>query len=167
MKTIKTLKIATLGTAALVLATPAISHAEVEQATATSSGNGHSLVHRVSHSLAAAKSYTNSGTSGYKWGKDLEPSSSSAEWAASSNTRSSYKWGNSSTGSADTQSYAGTSYQWGTKGFSEQAGYRWGMKAFSDQAGYRWGMKTFSDQAGYRWGMKSYARQAHHSFVSQ
>ena len=158
MKTLKTLSIAGIGSIALTLMTPAISVAEIDQ-TAKSS-NGHSLVHRVSHSLASSKSYGHSATSGYKWGKKSAATESTQQWAESSERSSGYKWGNSTPAKSEAQSYAKSGYQWGTMNFSEQAGYRWGMKSFSDQSGYRWGMKSFSDQSGYRWGMKSFSDQS-------
>jgi hypothetical protein len=159
MKTLTKIGIAGLGSIAATLMTPAISMAETGQATAEKSTNGHSLVHRVSHSLASAESYSKSGTSGYKWGKKTEQAETSQKWADNTTTRGGYKWGTSAAQDSS-QSLAESSYEWGTMSFSEQSGYRWGMKNFSDQSGYRWGMKTFADQSGYRWGMKTFADQS-------
>ena len=66
MNTIKAIKTAGLTSVAIALLTPSISMAEVDQTSATQ--GSHNLVHRVSHSLADAKSYTRSGKAGYKWG---------------------------------------------------------------------------------------------------
>ena len=156
MKTLKTTGYAAIGSLTLALMTPAISVAEVNQVNTNSASGSHSLVHRVSHSLADADNYTGGSDSGYKWGKQAaRTESADAQWADST-TRGGYKWGNSATTEKPaSQSYAGSSsYKWGTMSFSDQAGYRWGQRSFSDQAGYRWGQRNFSDQTGYRWGQR-------------
>ena len=157
MNTIKAIKTAGLTSVAIALLTPSISMAEVDQTSATQ--GSHNLVHRVSHSLADAKSYTRSGKAGYKWGKTAETTESNAAWADNTPARSGYKWGSTnSTAKAETQSYAGASnYQWGSMSFSEQSGYKWGLRNFSDQTGYKWGLRNFSDQTGYKWGLRNSA----------
>ena len=92
----KALSIASIGALTLAMFTPAVSVAEVESASATANGS-HSLVHRISHSLAGASTYTSNGNAGYKWNKDVQPSATNTQWAETSTARSGYKWGNSST----------------------------------------------------------------------
>jgi hypothetical protein len=142
MNTLKAIKIAGLSSIAAVLMTPSLSIAETTQSNATAGTGGHSLVHRVSHSLADSKAYTRSGNAGYKWGKSVQPADSQESWTENSTARSGYKWGKTSEAKAESQSYAGaSSYQWGSMSFSEQSAYRWGMRSFSDQSAYRWGMR--------------------------
>ena len=159
MTTFKAIKSAGLTTAAIALLVPNISMAEVEQTNATQSS--HNLVHRVSHSLADAKTYTRSGEAGYKWGKTAEAQPSHAAWTDNAPARSGYKWANAETNGEDqAPSYAGASnYQWGSMSFSEQSVYRWGLRSFSDQTVYRWGLRSFSDQTVYRWGLRSFSDQ--------
>ena len=159
MNMIKALSYAGVSSLTLALISPAISHADIEQAAGAGS---HSLVHRVSHSLADATSYTGSPNAGYKWGKERQPSGSEAQWAQDSQTRGGYKWGQPKGHmDSDVPAYAGTaSYEWATMSFPEQAGYRWGARNYADQAGYRWGARNYADQAGYRWGARNYADQA-------
>jgi len=155
MTTIKSLSYAGIGSIALAMLTPSVSFAEAGQAAAANANTGNQ-VHRVSHSLAGASTYTGS-TSGYKWGnKPPMTNTADTQWTDST-TRSGYKWGNSSSDSKpESQSYAGaSSYQWGTMGVSDQSGYRWGVRNYSDQAGYRWGVRNNSDQTGYRWGVRN------------
>ena len=91
----KALSYAGIGALTLAMFTPAVSLAEVESASSSTNGS-HSLVHRVSHSLAGASTYTSNGNAGYKWNKDVQPSESHTnQWAETSSTRSGYKWGNS------------------------------------------------------------------------
>ena len=144
MKTTKSLGYASAGTLAMaLLAIPSLSIAESGEATTSS----HSLVHKVSHSLADSQSYTSGGNSGYKWGRKAEQTQTNADWAMQDNSRSGYKWGQSDDTSPASQAYANSaSYQWGVKSYSEQAGYRWGLKSYADQTGYRWGLKSFADQ---------------------
>ena len=160
MNTLKAIRSAGLTSVAIVLLTPSISMAEVDQTSASQSN--HNLVHRVSHSLADAKSYTRSGKAGYKWGSSTEATESNSSWADNTPARAGYKWGNTnSTSNEEAQSYAGNSnYQWGSMSFSEQSGYRWGLRSFSDQSGYRWGLRNFSDQSGYRWGLRNFSDQS-------
>ena len=159
MKTYKAIKAAGLISAATALLVPSISVAEVEQTAATQ--GSHNLVHRVSHSLADAKSYTRSGNAGYKWGKTAEASTATAAWADNAPTRSGYKWANADSKDKQTeQTYAGSSdYQWGLRNFSEQTGYKWGLRNFSDQTGYKWGLNSYADQTGYKWGLNNFAEQ--------
>ena len=142
MNTLKLLSYAGIGSIALAVLAPTLSFAETDQVSAENSTNAHSLVHRVSHSLADAGAYT-SGTSGYKWGKKTQQSNSAnTQWAQSS-SRGGYKWGSAApTSTPESQSYAGEpSYQWGAMSFSDQSGNRWGMRSFSEQSGNRWGMR--------------------------
>ncbi|MEH6585281.1 MAG: hypothetical protein V7720_01925, partial [Halioglobus sp.] len=153
MNTYKAIKLAGLTTVAVTLLVPSISMAEVDQ----TAQSGQNLVHRVSHSLADAKSYTRSGNAGYKWGKSSQANESEAQWADNTPARSGYKWGNtSSEPKADSPSYAGTSnYQWGSMSFSEQSAYKWGLRSFADQSAYKWGLRSFADQSAYKWGLRS------------
>lgn len=146
MNTIKTLGYAGASTIAMALMAPSISLADVSQA---STGDGSSLVHRVSHSLAGSQSYTTDGPSGYKWGRKAEQSESKATWAEATAGRSGYKWGDASVAEPEAQAFAGnSSYQWGVRGFAEQTGYKWGLNSFADQTGYKWGLNSFAKQTG-------------------
>ena len=149
MNTFKAIKIAGLSSVAAMLMAPSLSIAETTQSNATVGTGGHSLVHRVSHSLADSKAYTHSGSAGYKWGKSVQRPEADSEWSDNNPSQGGYKWGNSATtDKAGSESYAGaSSYQWGSMSFSDQSGYRWGMRSFSDQSGYRWGMRSFAEQA--------------------
>ena len=130
MKTNKSLGYASAGTLALaLLAGSSLSIAETGQSASNNGANSHSLVHKVSHSLADTQNYTSSGTSGYKWGRKSEQDNANAEWASTTPARSGYKWGNSSTAEPAAQSYAGSaSYEWGVKSYADQTGYKWGLK---------------------------------------
>ena len=155
MNTIRTLGFTGAGLVAAVLLAPYISVAEMSPAASSGDVGSGSVVHRVSHSLAGAESYSSGGPSGYKWGRKVEQTPSSADWSASTTTRGGYKWGNSSASEPNTRNYAGTaSYTWGVQGYADQTGYRWGLKNYADQTGYRWGLKNYADQTGYRWGLK-------------
>ena len=162
MNSLKTIKIASISALTAALLAPAISMAEVSETNAEAGNGGHSLVHRVSHSIADSKAYTRSAASGYKWGKGAEQTESSSGWAESTPARSGYKWGNSTTSAKpDAQSYAGaSSYQWGSMSFSEQAAYKWGVRSFADQSAYKWGVRSFADQSAYKWGVRSFADQS-------
>ena len=140
MNTIKNFGCAGISSIVLSLLAPSVSFAE---AAVNNEPSTHSLVHRVSHSLAGADAYTSSRTAGYKWGQVSEQNESSkAKWSGSNSVRSSYKWGDDSAAKPESKSYAGaSSFQWGTMNFSDQSGYRWGARNFSDQAGYRWGAR--------------------------
>ena len=160
MKATNNIKIASLFGAAAMLMTPALSVAEVAQT--TTGETGHSIVHRVSHSLAESKSYTRSTDAGYKWGKTEQRAESSSEWTTTESARGGYKWGQANEAAKPAaNSYADTStYEWGTRSFSEQSAYKWGMRSFSDQSAYKWGMRSFSDQSAYKWGMRSFSGQS-------
>jgi hypothetical protein len=156
MTTIKSLRYALLSGIALSISVPSVSFAETEQNAASNMTGTHSLLQRVSHSLANPGEYTGE-TSGYKWGREsTNTDTASARWADTGNSRGSYKWGNSAPEpKSEAESYADrSSYQWGAMNFVDQSGYRWGMRSFADQSGYRWGMRSFADQSGYRWGMR-------------
>ena len=123
---------------AIALLTPSISFADTNQTNASSGTSSHSLVHRVSHSLADSESYTTSGQSGYKWGHKAERTDSRASWAESTPTRTGYKWRDTTATGHESQAFAGTaSYDWGVRSYAEQAGYRWGVRNFANQAGYQ------------------------------
>ncbi len=159
MTTYRAIKAAGLASAAIAMLVPSISMAEVEQTTATQ--GTHNLVHRVSHSLAEAKSYTRSGNAGYKWGKSVEETTANSAWADNAPARSGYKWANAESDVKQTeQSYAGNSnFQWGSMSFSEQSVYKWGLRNFSDQSVYKWGLRSFSDQTVYKWGLRNFSDQ--------
>ena len=160
MKTIKTLVYTGVSSLTVAVFAPSIGMAEVNKAVAATESGSHSLVHRVSHSLADSESYTSNGPSGYKWGRKVEQNDAKVDWAGSTHARSGYKWGDEATSGAKVQAYANNaSYQWGVRSYADQTGYRWGLKNFADQTGYRWGLKNFADQTGYRWGLKSFADQ--------
>ena len=162
MNNLKAIKIACLGSVAAMLMTPALSIAETTQSNATVGAGGHSLVHRVSHSLADSKAYTHTGSAGYKWGKSVQRPQTDTEWSDNHRSQGGYKWGNSATSDKpSSDSYAGaSSYQWGSMSFSDQSAYRWGIRSFSDQSAYRWGIRSFSDQSAYRWGIRSFSDQS-------
>src|SRR5210317_1741360 len=97
MATIKSLSLG-LGSIALAAMSPTLCIAETQQTAGLDGAASHSLVHRVSRSLAEADTYTSSGMSGYKWGqKSSQVDTGATNWAGSTRTRSSYKWGDSST----------------------------------------------------------------------
>jgi hypothetical protein len=148
------------GTVAVMMA-PALSAAEVSRDVATSD-NGHSVVQRVSYSLAESESYSRPGNVGYKWGKTAEIGDSISQWETGPTDKDGYKWDRTSSNHNPTsRSFAGsTAYKWGSMSFSEQSAYRWGVRSFSDQSAYRWGVRNNSDQAAYRWGVRSVADQA-------
>ena len=105
MKTTKKLGYASAGTLAMaLLAAPSLSLAEAGDANTSS----HSLVHRVTHSLADSQSYNSGGNSGYKWGRKVEQTQTNAEWAMQDVSRSGYKWGQSATSDETAQKYAGS-----------------------------------------------------------
>ncbi len=161
MNTIKALGYASLSSIALTLLTPVSSIAEVEQTTVSTGSGSHSLVQRVSHSLAGAQSYTSGAPSGYKWGRKVEQRETDAQWAESRSVRGSYKWGNTSATAPEAQSFAGNaSYQWGVRNYAEQAGYKWRLSNFAKQTGYKWRLSNFAQQAGYKWRLSNFAEQA-------
>jgi hypothetical protein len=121
------------------------------------SGN---LVHRVSHTLAAAEEYTGNVPSGYKWGEKAQQGQSNKIWNSSEAPAGGYKWGNyhdtvlgmdqSSTPSFSKE----TRNPWGRRDFSEQARNPWGRRDFSEQARNPWGRRDFSEQARNPWGRR-------------
>ena len=161
MGTIKAIKVAGLSSVAAILMTPALSLAEVTQGDVTIGTGGHSLVHRVSHSLAGDKTYTRGTTAGYKWDQKSQRTESSAEWSENSAPRSGYKWGDSATTKPTEQSYAGTSsYQWGSMSYADQSAFRWGVRSYADQSAFRWGVRSYADQSAFRWGVRSDSDQS-------
>jgi len=136
MKTIKTLGYAGAASIAIAMMAPSMSFADAGQVANANGTSSHSLVHRVTHSLAGSESYTSTSQGGYKWGRKAEQPESNAKWAGSTSARSGYKWGDSAASEPEAQSFAGTSsYDWGVQNFAEQSGYRWGLKDFSEQTG--------------------------------
>jgi hypothetical protein len=161
MGTIKKIKIAGLSSVAALLMTPALSMAETTQGDVTIGTGGHSLVHRVSHSLAGSKNYTRGNTAGYKWDQNAQRPESSAEWSENSAPRSGYKWGERATTKPTEQSYAGTSsYQWGSMSYADQSAFRWGVRSYADQSAFRWGVRSYADQSAFRWGVRSDSDQS-------
>ncbi len=160
MNTLKTIGCASFISITMSVLTPSISMAEVEHANAANGAGASNLVHRVGRSLAVTQSYTSSESTGYKWGKQIESSTSDVRWADSRSPRSGYKWKDSSTSEPD-QSYAGAAaYQWRTMNHSGQAAYKWGIRNYTGQAAYKWGIRNYADQAAYKWGIRNYADQA-------
>jgi hypothetical protein len=144
MKIIKLIGYAGIASAALALLVPTMSITESAQARNTSEQSAASVVHRVSHTLAADTKYTASVPSGYKWGQGIKPVKSDMAWAGAEEPQSGYKWGRSST---NENLSASSSY-------AEQAGNPWGRRDFSEQAGNPWGRRDFSEQAGNPWGRR-------------
>ncbi len=165
MKAIKTIGYAGVVSAALVLLAPSMTITESAQARTTGQENSTSLVHRVSHTLAADTQYTAPLSSGYKWGQRIQPVKSEVVWAGSEKPQSGYKWGKSSAAANVSQSASSNFSEqaanpWGRKDFSEQAANPWGRKDFSEQAANPWGRKDFSEQAANPWGRKDFSEQA-------
>ena len=130
MKIIRNIGYASLASIAIGAFTPSLSIADTEQANVSASN---SVVHRVSHTLATAQNYTESGYSGYKWGKKVEASDTGVKWAESTSARSGYKWGSSTTSAVNEKPYSQP-----TTSYSEQAANRWSRRNFSEQAANRW-----------------------------
>ena len=151
MKTTKTLGYAGAASIAIAMMAPSLSFADAGQVAKASGASSHSLVHRVTHSLAGSESYTSTSQGGYKWGRKAEQPESNAKWAGSTSTRSGYKWGDSAASEpAEAQSFAGaSSYDWGVQNFAEQSGYKWGLRNLADQTGYKWGLRNSADQTSY------------------
>ena len=158
MKTIKTLGYVGAGGIAIALLVPAMGIAGAGQS-AAADGGSHSLVHKVSQSLAGNESYTSSGPSGYKWGRKLEQTETDTNWVGSTSARSGYKWGDNAIAESAAPTFASTSsYEWGVKGYAEQAGYKWNLNSFANQAGYKWNLNSFANQAGYKWNLNGQAK---------
>jgi hypothetical protein len=158
---IKTIGYAGFASMALALLAPSINAADTVQATDKSG----SLVHRVSHALAAEARYTAPvSSSGNKWAVKPLSNDSKAIWAESGKAQTGYKWGESN-GSVDrSQPISNTSEQagnrWGRRNVTEQAGNRWGRRNVTEQAGNRWGRRNVTEQAGNRWGRRNVTEQA-------
>jgi hypothetical protein len=154
MNTLAKISLHSMGASALALGliTPNVAMAESGD---SASANGHSIVHRVTHSLANADSYSNS-SGGYKWGRKTESNAdTSSKWADSTPARGGYKWGNSPAAKSGAHSYAGTtSYRWNSMGFVEQSRYKWGVRNYAEQARYKWGVRNYAEQARYKWGVR-------------
>ena len=129
MKTIKTLGYLGAGGIAIALLVPAMGIAGAGQS-AAADGGSHSLVHKVSQSLAGNESYTSSGPSGYKWGDNAIAESAAPTFASTS------------------------SYEWGVKGYAEQAGNKWDLRSFAEQTGNKWDLRSFAKQTGNKWDLR-------------
>ncbi|MFV8818327.1 hypothetical protein [Haliea sp. E17] len=162
MTTKSALKIASIGTLAAVLLTPLSSLAEVNSQSTGATQSSHSLVHRVSHTLANDRTYAASGNSGYKWAKGTQATETSATWATKANAQAGYKWNNAVAAEQNNeQGYASNAnYQWGSMSFSEQSAYKWGLRNFSEQSAYKWGLRNFPEQSAYKWGLRSFSEQS-------
>ena len=163
---IKSLSAATIGGLALAV----LSHTSAADQMTQAPADGHSVVHRVTHSIAADTSYTAS-EAGYKWSR-VQHSSPAAvnNWNTGKvEGQSGYKW-SQARGNVNPNMYGSSfaasnyaeeaGYRWGLRNFSEQSGYRWGLRNFSEQSGYRWGLRNFSEQSGYRWGLRNFSEQS-------
>jgi len=148
MNTFKLIGYAGVASIALVVSTNAPTLAETRHdsgAVVEKSGN---LVHRVSHTLAAAERYTGNVPSGYKWGEDTQRAQQSeSSWQNADVPAGGYKWGNY-------RETALTEEQSPTSKYAEQSRNPWGRKDFSEQARNPWGRKDFSEQARNPWGRK-------------
>ena len=155
MNSLRMIKNFSLAGAAAILMAPALSVAEVSRDVATSD-NGHSVIQRVSYSLAESTSYNRSGNGGYKWGKNAEARESISQWESTSAAQSGFKWNetDSKSDSSSPNFAATTSQKWGSMSFSKQAAYRWGVRSFADQSAYRWGVRSAAEQTAYRWGVR-------------
>jgi hypothetical protein len=118
MKTIKMIGYAGIASAALALLVPTMSITESAQARNTIEESS-SVVHRVSHALAADTQYTAEQT-GNPWGRTNVSEQAGNRW-----------------GRTNVSEQAGN--RWGRTNVSEQAGNRWGRTNVSEQAGNRWG----------------------------
>ena len=133
-----TAKIAAISALTAILSIPSVAMAEVDGQSA--SGN---LVHRVSHTLAASRSYSHSANAGYKWAKGVSQTQSVDAWAAGDSAQSGYKWNaESSADKAKGSAYASNAeYQWNSMSFSEQASYKWGQSSIAEQAANKWWLR--------------------------
>ena len=126
---IKTIGYVGFASMALALLAPSVSAAD----TALETNNSGSLVHRVSHALAADVSYTAPVTSsGNKWATKPLSNESKVIWAESDKVQTGDKWGTSSGSLHHNQTM---------NNVSEQAGNRWGRRNVAEQAGNRWGRR--------------------------
>ncbi len=131
MKTIKMIGYAGLASAALALLLPSMTITESAQARNTTEASSVSLVHRVSHTLAADTKYNVAVMpSGYKWGQKAQTVNSELVWTGSGDSQSGYKWGKPSPIRLSASS-----------NFSEQAANPWGRRDFSEQAANPWGRR--------------------------
>ncbi len=163
MNTKSAMKLASLSVLTVGLLTSFNSFAETNTQEAGAAGASHALVHRVSHSLASDRTYSQSGNAGYKWAKNTNAASDTTAWAHANASQAGYKWASAesrSAASSDQGYAAAANYQWGSMNFSEQAAYKWGLRSFSDQSAYKWGLRSFSDQTAYKWGLRSFADQS-------
>ncbi len=132
MKTIKMIGYAGIASAALVLLVPSMTITESAQARTTSENGSVSVVHRVSHTLAADTKYT-AEQAGNRWGHSNVSEQSANRWGRS----------NVSEQSAN---------RWGRSNVSEQSANRWGRSNVSEQSANRWGRSNVSEQSANRWG---------------
>jgi hypothetical protein len=151
-----------VGIASVALAisanTPTLAETQPDRGAVVEKSNN--LVHRVSHTLAAAEQYTGSAPSGYKWGQKARKNQSKENWSGSKESPSGYKWGKSSAAVVgvdrpDSSSYAEqTRNPWGRRDYSEQARNPWGRRDYSEQARNPWGRRDYSEQARNPWGRR-------------
>jgi len=170
MKTFKMIGYAGIASAALALVVSSLTIPEAAQARNTNEQSSVSLVHRVSHSLAADAQYTAAVVpSGYKWGhsaqvKTIRSAGNGSIGAASAEPhQDGYKWGKiSASDDLSTQSnyVEQAANPWGRRDFSEQAANPWGRRGFSEQAANPWGRRDFSEQAANPWGRRDFSEQA-------
>ena len=148
---IKTIGCVGVASVTLALLAPSLSAADAvpsRSATALESG---SVVHRVSHALAADSVYAAPvSTSGNKWAGKSVADDSEVIWAESNKARSGYN--RDEANNAVTVEQAGS--RWGRRNVTEQAGSRWGRRNVTEQAGSRWGRRNVTEQAGSRWGRR-------------
>ena len=121
MKILKVVGYAGVASFALAIAANSLILAETPQLESVSAEKSNNMVHRVSHTLAAAQQYTGGTASGYKWGQENQSKTSEVTWDGSKDTASGYKWGKSNV--------------------SEQAGSKWGRRDFAEQSGSKWGRR--------------------------
>jgi hypothetical protein len=136
---------------------PTVAETQADHSMAAEQSNN--LVHRVSHTLAAAEQYTGSVQSGYKWGQKVQ-SQSRESWNDSQEPSGGYKWGKSSTIVVDADRVTPSDYAeqtrtpWGRRDFSEQTRTPWGRRDFSEQTRTPWGRRDFSEQTRTPWGRR-------------
>ncbi len=135
MKAIKLIGCAGVAAIALPLLISSVVVTEKAQARMVPEDAAGSLVHRVSHALAADAEYTATAIpAGYKWGQKNYASTRKESWVGSEAPISSgYKW-TKSNAAVDFSRSVGTS-------FAEQTANPWGRRDFSEQAANPWGRR--------------------------
>ncbi len=164
MKTIRMLGCAGIASFALALTANSPSFAEGQTDPAVAGEKSGSLVHRVSHTLAASERYSGNVPSGYKWGQQ---ESRDAAWG-NTGTQGGYKWGDyketalgSSSEEPATSDYSEqTRNPWGRRDYAEQSRNPWGRRDFSEQSRNPWGRRDFSEQSRNPWGRRDFSEQS-------